>query len=503
MSATGLPARATVVAAFGVIDLLATRLGLEFQMEPERFAVFWPPNGLLLGVLLAARPARWPGFLAAATGVGLAVNLWQGNSWPVSAGFAAVNTAEPWAFAVLWRWAVGGTCRLDKAAGIVQLFGGALVVCAASAVPGAAVVVYGLGAPDFTRVWVTFWLADAMGIMLVAPVVMTAAAAARGGAAGPARGRIAEAVLLAAAVVGLTALSFGPDPGTDSRVLILRLMMVPLILWAALRFGPAATAGVVLCVSLGVVWNVGHNRGLFAAMTLSAAERLLVAQAVICTVSLCALGLAGAVTARAAAEAALRASEERYRLVTETIEEVFWVLSSSSGRVEYASPAFERVWGRPVADLVADPDPVGACVHPDDLGFVRAAIAPALAGAGPAEVEYRITRPGGEVRWVHSRMFPVRDAAGAARVVGISGDVTDRKAAEDGKAAVIADLQRALAEIKTLRGLIPICAWCKRVRDDGGYWQQVEVFIRERTAAEFSHGICPHCYDAQSAELVR
>jgi len=51
----------------------------------------------------------------------------------------------------------------------------------------------------------------------------------------------------------------------------------------------------------------------------------------------------------------------------------------------------------------------------------------------------------------------------------------------------------ALGDIKTLRGLLPICAWCKKVRDDGGYWNQLEEYVSEHTQAEFSHGICPDC----------
>ena len=57
------------------------------------------------------------------------------------------------------------------------------------------------------------------------------------------------------------------------------------------------------------------------------------------------------------------------------------------------------------------------------------------------------------------------------------------------------ELQNALAEIKTLTGLIPICASCKKVRDDNGFWNQIEVYIRDHSEAEFSHGICPGCAD--------
>ncbi len=74
------------------------------------------------------------------------------------------------------------------------------------------------------------------------------------------------------------------------------------------------------------------------------------------------------------------------------------------------------------------------------------------------------------------------------------GEANERLRQEaDDRAKVIAQLEEALANVKTLEGLIPICAWCKRVRDDQGYWEQVEVFVKERSGAEFSHGICPDC----------
>jgi len=60
-------------------------------------------------------------------------------------------------------------------------------------------------------------------------------------------------------------------------------------------------------------------------------------------------------------------------------------------------------------------------------------------------------------------------------------------------AAKVRELSQALEQIKTLRGIVPICANCKKIRDDAGYWQQVEVYARSHTEAEFSHGICPEC----------
>jgi len=65
----------------------------------------------------------------------------------------------------------------------------------------------------------------------------------------------------------------------------------------------------------------------------------------------------------------------------------------------------------------------------------------------------------------------------------------------------VAELQTALSNVKQLRGLLPICSYCKRIRGDDQYWQQVEGYIAEHSDAQFSHGICPPCYEKVSAEL--
>ncbi len=74
-----------------------------------------------------------------------------------------------------------------------------------------------------------------------------------------------------------------------------------------------------------------------------------------------------------------------------------------------------------------------------------------------------------------------------------SQEISERKKAEKEKEKLIGDLQQALAKVKTLSGLIPICSSCKRIRDDRGYWNQIEAYIREHSEADFSHGFCPEC----------
>ena len=58
---------------------------------------------------------------------------------------------------------------------------------------------------------------------------------------------------------------------------------------------------------------------------------------------------------------------------------------------------------------------------------------------------------------------------------------------------LIGELQAALAHVRTLRGLIPICAWCKKIRNDQGYWEQLELYLKNHSEADFTHGMCPDC----------
>ena len=77
--------------------------------------------------------------------------------------------------------------------------------------------------------------------------------------------------------------------------------------------------------------------------------------------------------------------------------------------------------------------------------------------------------------------------------VGIIWDITKRKRIEGERERLIHELQDALANIKRLRGLLPICASCKKIRDDKGYWNDLEAYILEHSEAEFTHGFCPDC----------
>ena len=91
--------------------------------------------------------------------------------------------------------------------------------------------------------------------------------------------------------------------------------------------------------------------------------------------------------------------------------------------------------------------------------------------------------------------------AAAVTVLLLAAVVSERKRIARERDALVTELQQALAEIKTLRGFIPLCAWCHKVRDDAGFWQEIEQYLGERTDATISHGICPACIEQQNREI--
>ena len=93
-----------------------------------------------------------------------------------------------------------------------------------------------------------------------------------------------------------------------------------------------------------------------------------------------------------------------------------------------------------------------------------------------------------------------RTAELAAVNTQLQKDISMRKLAEQERESLISELQDAMARIKTLSGLLPTCAWCRKIRDDDGYWKKVETYIEEHSDASFTHGICPECLQKNDPE---
>ncbi|MGD8367182.1 MAG: PAS domain S-box protein [Desulfobacterales bacterium] len=131
------------------------------------------------------------------------------------------------------------------------------------------------------------------------------------------------------------------------------------------------------------------------------------------------------------AEKALSESELRYRELAENIREVFWIFDWQRQRVLYVSPAYEAIWGRSARSLLDNYEEWEKSIHPEDVLAASESFRQIVETGGGEGRQYRIVRPGGEVRWISDRGFAVRAEDGSvSRVVGIAEDITDRMQAE-------------------------------------------------------------------------
>ncbi|NVN91311.1 MAG: PAS domain-containing protein [Desulfuromonadales bacterium] len=131
-------------------------------------------------------------------------------------------------------------------------------------------------------------------------------------------------------------------------------------------------------------------------------------------------------------------------------------------------------------------------VHPDDFDRCLKIFLDNFNSRQVFEMEYRLMRYDGVYRWIFDRGVPFSDANGEfAGFIGSCVDVTERVEAQE---ALRKNLE---LEIKSLKGIIPICSYCKKIRNDKESWQQLEEYISAHSDALFSHGICPTCLEEQ------
>ncbi len=168
------------------------------------------------------------------------------------------------------------------------------------------------------------------------------------------------------------------------------------------------------------------------------------------------------------------------------------VSKTLDGIIASWNPSAERMFGYAQDEIVGQP--VTRLFPPDRMEEEPQILARLARGERVKHFEtVRVSKEGRHFD-VSLTLSPVRNAEGT--IIGVSKiirDISELKRSRGEREQLITRLQAALDAVRTLSGLLPVCAWCKKVRDDRGYWEEVTTFLARREGVELTHGICPDC----------
>lgn len=202
---------------------------------------------------------------------------------------------------------------------------------------------------------------------------------------------------------------------------------------------------------------------------------------------------------RRRAEAALRVSEQKFAKAFRSSPDAITITTLTDGRYIEVNDSFLRFTGFEREEVIDRTSrELGIWPNTED----RDRLVRPLKGQGAIynqELEFRGKSGQMIVGLVSAEVI---DIGREPCFLTVIHDITDRKRAEKEREKLMQALQETLAKVKTLTGLLPICAWCKKIRDDKGYWTQVEQYIGKHSEALFSHGICPECAKKQYREAL-
>lgn len=187
----------------------------------------------------------------------------------------------------------------------------------------------------------------------------------------------------------------------------------------------------------------------------------------------------------------VRNSEKLYKsLMDESTDPIFSFYSD--GTYRYVNNAFALGVGKKADEIIHHK--IWDVFEKDEADKRFAIVKKVFADGEIQEIEVRVPLPSGDTYYL-TTVKPIFNDNEVETVICISKNITKRKLAEIELQKEHDKLLQALKEIKTLSGLLPICASCKKIRDDKGYWNQIESYISRNSEANFSHGLCPECSD--------
>jgi len=430
--------------AVGVAYFLAARLSLLLMTQPG-VAVFWPAAGVSSGTLIAlGRTARWPvaiGVIAAT----ITANLMGDRNVLSASIFTLSDAGEPLLVAWMFHRYTGSEFRCGRLHQVLGLLAAAIVGAAVSGVGG--VLGYKLGYNPQDPTWTVWrqWVAsDVIGIVAVAPLIVGFVAALR---APPSRRELIEGAVALIAVATTTGIIIFMLPADWWEMTVTVVLLFPVVLWVAARCRPAVASAAVFIVSLIVMATVTFKLGNYGNTAPSIDDSIMSAQITIVGTALCAFILSALFAEQRQREADLVASEARLRMAQASTGVGIWDLDLRSHEASW-TPELEEIYGLEAESVKAYSD-FRDRVHPHDIENLEARRDAAIRKRERFLLEFRIIRPGGEVRWVSSTGSASYDqiTGEPTRVLGNNVDITERKRAEEHQKTLMAELDHRVKNV--------------------------------------------------------
>jgi PAS domain S-box-containing protein len=438
--------RVLLLIALTAVYFASGRLGLSLAVVHWSASAVWPPAGVALAAVLLLGQWIWPSLAVGA----FLVNFSVSGSVTASAGIAAGNTLEALAAGWLVRSYAGGVSAVDSTAGIFRFVGFATIAALIGATVGlTSVMLTGfLGSSDPFKVWLTWWLGDATGAILVTPLILLWA---RPGERLSEPRALEFAVMLGSVVfVSLVMFAYAPIARQN---LPIQFLSIPVLIWAAFRF--AQREAVTACGVLSglAVWGTARGYGPFGAFAPEHALPML--QGFTGSLSVTVLAASAEVAIRRQRDREVRRlNEELEQRVLARTEEArraharlaeaqevghvgSWEWTIGTNTLWWSVELF-RIYGISPGDVVPSYEGFLERVHPDDRAAVDGEVRTALERRAPFSFEHRLVRPDGSVRTMYARGLVACDEAGnPVRMTGIGQDITERKQAEEARAQLI------------------------------------------------------------------
>jgi len=408
----------------------AAKLGLRLSVAHGVITPVWPPAGIALAALVLGGLRFWPAVFVGA----LVANATSGTSIEMAAVIAAGNTLEAAAGAYLLR-RVGFRPSFERVRDVLAFTVlAALFSTTLSATNGvtALTIAGDPAASSYGSAWRLWWLGDAMGDFLVAPLLLVWAT--RFPWKIPRR-KAAEGLLLLGLLVGMGCVVF---LGGLWRY---PLLLFPLLTWATFRFKQlgAATASFVVAV----VAVAGVVADLTPISSHNATRGVEILQALLAVVAISLLILAATLAEREAAQVALQSAHERLAEAQAVARMGSWEWEIASGKVTWSDELY-RIFGVPPGTEV-DYAAYRRRLHPEDRERARGVIEEALEARSPFVITHRIIRPDGTRRWIQGEGKPILDESGrVVRMIGTAHDITERRRLEEMRENILTTVSHEL-----------------------------------------------------------